>query len=126
MDRTQIKQRVRQLRKMQTRAEAVFWDAVRNRRFKNEKFLRQYPIVFDWEDRERLFIADFYCAEHKLVVEIDGRIHDKQFEYDQLRELIITELGYKVIRFKNEEIEGDLTGALKRMERELAFSAPLF
>ena len=60
------------------------------------------------ESKKRFFVADFYCHEKYLVVEIDGKIHEKQKEHDELRTFIINTLGMKVIRFTNEEIEEDL------------------
>ncbi|MAB65823.1 MAG: hypothetical protein CL662_03200, partial [Bacteroidetes bacterium] len=50
------------------------------------------------------YIADFYCAEHKLIVEIDGKVHDYQKDYDRQRTIVLENLGLKVIRFKNEEL----------------------
>ena len=49
------------------------------------------------------FIADFYCAEEKLIVKIDGKIHDLQKEYGQSRDEILESLGLRVLRIKNEE-----------------------
>ena len=70
-----IKQTVRDLRKNQTLSEVKIWKAVRNRKLKGKKFLRQHPIRFNMDGRKRFFIADFYCHEKNLVVEIDGKIH---------------------------------------------------
>lgn len=94
----------RSLRKRQTESEAIFWGEVRNRKL-GFKFVRQYAINFVYQGRPRFFIADFYCAEKKLVVEIDGEIHEHQKDYDELRTQIINELGICVIRFKNEELD---------------------
>jgi very-short-patch-repair endonuclease len=98
----------RYLRKNSTKAENIFWQAVRNRKINSKKFYRQYPISFEYYGQQRHFIADFYCHECKLVVEIDGGIHEKQKDYDKLRTEIINKLGMKVIRFKNEDVENDL------------------
>lgn len=99
-----IKEISRNLRKEQTASEKVFWEAVRNRKL-GVKFLRQFAIPFLYEGRKRYFIADFYCSEKKLVVELDGGIHERQVEYDKLRSFIINQLGMQVIRFKNEEMQ---------------------
>ena len=58
------------------------------------------------EDRGILhfFIADFYSAEQNLVIELDGKIHDHQQYYDHVRDLIISKMGLKVVRYKNEEV----------------------
>lgn len=70
---------------------------MRNRNLKF-KFRRQHPIDF--------FIIDFYCAEVKLLIEIDGESHlaTEQMEYDQARTEYLEELGYKVIRFTNNDV----------------------
>jgi len=98
------KQTARDLRKQSTRAENIFWNLVRNRYFINLKFRRQHPIEFEYDNQRRFFIADFFCFEKKLVVEIDGGIHESQKGYDELRTLIINELGMKVVRFSNDEV----------------------
>jgi len=110
-----VKELCRQLRKQATGSEKIFWEAVRDRRFENRKFYRQHPIFFDYFDRKRFFIADFYCHEEKLVVELDGKIHDYQKDYDEMRDHIINDLKIKVLWFKNEEIENNLEGVLERL-----------
>ena len=99
-----LKEIVRLLRKNQTEAERKFWEIVRNRQIKGRKILRQYAIIFDYGESKRFFIADFICLETGLVIEIDGKIHLRQQDYDEIRSHIINRLGYKVIRFKNEEV----------------------
>ncbi|MBN1349804.1 DUF559 domain-containing protein [candidate division KSB1 bacterium] len=113
------KQRCRELRKSQTRAETIFWQGVRNRQFKGLKFYRQYPIFIDFNGRQTFFIADFFCFEKKLVVEIDGKVHDYQKENDALRSEIINLKGIDVIRFKNDEIEKDIKLVLSRLAEKL-------
>jgi very-short-patch-repair endonuclease len=72
-----IQEQARQLRKEMTPAEQILWDRLRGRRFQGLKFRRQHPLG--------RFIVDFYCAEHRLVIELDGGIHRHQQEYDQAR-----------------------------------------
>jgi very-short-patch-repair endonuclease len=105
IDKKFIKDVVRYLRKNQTESEKIFWELVRNRRLFGKKFLRQHPIVYEDYDKEKFFVADFYCAEKNLVVEIDGKIHENLKEYDELRTYIINNLEKKVIRIKNEELK---------------------
>ena len=97
----------RELRRNQTPAEKILWQVVRNRRFDGKKFLRQHPLIYENINDKKLsfFIADFYCAGHKLVVELDGKIHDYQKDYDKQRDFIIEEMGLRVIRIKNEELQ---------------------
>lgn len=96
--------RARELRKEMTPAEKVLWERLRNRQLGGFKFRRQAPMG--------TFIADFYCAEKKLIVEIDGCVHDTQVEYDLFRTETMESLGYRVIRFRNSEIEQDLPRVL--------------
>jgi very-short-patch-repair endonuclease len=96
----------RQLRKKQTPAEVFFWKKVRNRRFLGKKFKRQVPIEYsvELEGHGSFFIVDFYCSEAKLIVELDGPIHQYQLEYDEERTRVLEGLGFTVIRFANEVV----------------------
>jgi very-short-patch-repair endonuclease len=101
-----IHERARELRKNMTNAETLFWNEVSNKRFLGFKFRRQHPIG--------KFIADFYCHELKLVIEIDGDIHefDESKEYDKGRIYELEEFGLQVLRFQNEEIEKEMEEVL--------------
>jgi len=109
----------RELRRRQTSSERMFWEAVRNRRFLGRKFLRQHPLLVDNMGRETFFVADFYCAESRLIVEIDGKMHDKQKGRDALRTAVISERGLRVVRFKNDEIEKNLEEVLEKLRTYL-------
>ena len=91
-----------------TPAEAKIWARVRNRGL-GFKIRRQHPI---WR-----FIADFYCAEAKLIIEIDGDFHGEpdQVEYDRARTLWLEESGYKVMRIMNEDVHRHLEDALNEI-----------
>ncbi|NQU86855.1 MAG: endonuclease domain-containing protein [Mariniphaga sp.] len=98
--------RARDLRQNMTPEEKLLWKNLRNKRFKGLKFLRQHPIIYEVINNRRLFfIADFYCAEKKLVIELDGKIHDFQKDYDQRRDEILNNMNLKVLRIKNEELK---------------------
>ena len=107
MNKKQIIEFARELRKNMTPAEKFLWKVLRNRNFEGKKFLRQHPLIYENINDKKLsfFIADFYCAGHKLVVELDGKIHDYQKDYDEQRDFIINEMGIKVLRIKNEEVK---------------------
>lgn len=107
------------MRNKQTAAEKIFWEVVRNRKLFGLKFYRQYPIFFDYIGKETFYIADFFCFEKKVVVEIDGKIHDYRKDHDEMRTIIINMLGIKVLRFRNDEIEKNLKKVLKKLERKL-------
>ena len=92
-----IREFARELRQPQTPAEATLWKHLRNRNLRY-KFRRQHAIKF--------FIIDFYCAQVKLCIEIDGDTHleKEQQEYDAARTEYLEWLGRKVIRFTNHNV----------------------
>jgi very-short-patch-repair endonuclease len=95
----------RQMRANPTPAEDYFWKKVLNRSFHDYKFYRQYIIeTVSFNGDKNFFIVDFYCHHNKLIIELDGKIHLQQLEYDKLREEELITLGYNILRFKNEEI----------------------
>ena len=105
MNRRQAVLLARKLRREQTEAEVYFWSKVRNRRLNNLKFFRQYIIEYQLVNgRNKYFIPDFYYSKSKLIIEIDGRIHLSKKEYDNYRTSILQNLGYRVIRYSNEEV----------------------
>jgi very-short-patch-repair endonuclease len=95
----------RDLRKNQTIEEDLLWKELRRRRFSGYKFLRQHPVFYridkGWVE---FFIADFYCRELKLIIELDGAIHSRRKEYDKERDEKLNSKGLKVIRIKNESV----------------------
>jgi len=103
-----ILQRSRDFRHPLTPTEARVWQAVRRRQL-GLKIRRQHPI-------ER-FIADFYCAEVNLVIEIDGdgHVEPDQESYDTERTRWLEERGYRVVRFTAEQVEDDLAGVVERI-----------
>ena len=87
-----------------TEAERIVWEFVRNRKLDGKKFLRQHKIIYENSfDSFQFFVVDFYCAEEKLILEIDGKIHESQKEYDSWRTSVLVGLGLRVLRIKNEE-----------------------
>ncbi len=110
----------RYLRKNLTPEESIIWQLLRNRQLDGFKFLRQHPIkVWETSGRFHFFYADFYCAEKKLVIEIDGLIHEKQKEYDASRDYIMNELGLKVLQILNDEVNHDINGTLQKIRHAL-------
>ena len=109
--------RARELRKNQTDAEKTLWFFLRNRRFHNLKFLRQHPIIYQVTAKDPdYYIPDFYCAEKKVVLELDGKIHDYQKEEDELRDSNLRSQGLRILRIKNEEVEEDVTLVLNKLK----------
>jgi very-short-patch-repair endonuclease len=97
----------RKLRREQTPAEELLWSELRGRKLGGFKFRRQHQIG--------RFIADFYCAEAKLIVEIDGGIHLRQVPEDSERTKDLISSGYRVIRFANAEVESNLGGVCEKI-----------
>jgi leucyl-tRNA synthetase len=116
-DRPTPVKRARELRRNMTGSEDLLWANLRNRKFLNLKFLRQHPFIYQvTNNRPYYFIADFYCAEKKLVIEVDGKIHDFQVEEDLHREDILKSLDLNILRIKNEEVE-DIPNVMKKIKK---------
>jgi len=86
----------RALRKKQTPAEEIFSQLVRDRRFLGLKFRRQHQLGD--------YVADFYCHDHRLVVELDGGVHKAKREKDHKRDAWMEAQGFTVLRFSNEQL----------------------
>ena len=99
----EITKRARELRQRQTDAESIFWEYLRNKQT-GYKVVRQKPLRFYVNKKPRCFIADFYCNELNLVIELDGTVHQNQREYDEARDYIINQMKLQVIRIENREI----------------------
>jgi very-short-patch-repair endonuclease len=95
--------RAKELRSDLTPAEKLMWSMVRAKRLGGLKFHRQFPIG--------AYIVDFYCAEKKLIVEIDGETHDYRMEHDSARTEFFEQHGLQVLRFSNEDVLSNLENA---------------
>jgi very-short-patch-repair endonuclease len=103
--------KAKELRKYETDAEKILWTKLNRNQILGLQFRRQHPI-----DR---FIADFYCAKIKLVVEVDGSIHElpENLDYDIGRSEIMNDFGITVIRFSNEQIINEIDTTIKKIEK---------
>ncbi len=97
--------RAREMRQAPNDAEAAIWNALRDRRLRGFKFRRQQPLGN--------YIADFYCVDAKLVVELDGKAHANTKEYDAERDAWLQSQGILVIRFSNEDVRKNLEALLE-------------
>ncbi|MGN6357283.1 MAG: endonuclease domain-containing protein [Novosphingobium sp.] len=104
--------RSRELRRDMTDAERLLWGHLRSRQTAGARFNSQFPIG--------QFICDFVCREKRLVIELDGGQHAVQAEYDERRTRFLEAQGYRVIRFWNHEVVGNLAGVLMVIEQTLA------
>lgn len=105
-----LKPLARQMRYDPTPAELKLWHMLRNRAAEH-KFRRQHPI-----DR---FIVDFVCLEASLIVEVDGQIHQYTPDEDAVRQEFLEAVGFRVIRFTNEQILRSIEEVLQRIQSEL-------
>jgi very-short-patch-repair endonuclease len=101
------------LRKNMTPAEVELWEALKGNKLNGAKFRRQHPIS--------QFIVDFYCHKYRLVIELDGSIHDleDQKERDEGREAMLKDLGLTVIRFSNMKVKNNLNQVLRTITKYL-------
>jgi very-short-patch-repair endonuclease len=100
----------KQLRNDETEAEKILWARLNKNQISGLQFRRQHPI--------NVFIADFYCAKLKLVIEIDGNIHDipEYHLHDEGRSALLEDFGITVIRFTNEQIMNEIDYTVKQIE----------
>ncbi|MCM4170674.1 DUF559 domain-containing protein [Arenibacter sp. TNZ] len=96
----------KELRKNLTPAEAFLWKHIKAKQFDDKKFVKQHSIGN--------YIVDFYLASDKLIVEVDGAVHQNPtaMEYDEKRTLFLNELGFSVIRFENKMVFENLPSVL--------------
>jgi very-short-patch-repair endonuclease len=109
----------RDLRRNETEVEKIFWEAVRSKKLYGKKFYRQYPFFYDITGKETFFVADFFCFEEKLIIELDGKYHKYRLAEDENRTEILNSLGIKLIRFANEEILNNLNDVLFTIRNNL-------
>jgi len=97
------------LRDNMTNAEKLLWEELKGKKICGLRFRRQHPID--------IFIADFYCHEVRLVIEIDGEIHSERVDYDNGRSAEMGKFNITVIRFQNAEVEKNIEKVLTEIKR---------
>jgi len=106
----EMHERAKELRREMTPAETILWKELRTNKLNGLHFRRQQII-----DK---YIADFYCHQFELIVEVDGRVNEFQRHHDAEREEYMSARGFRILRFKNEEIKNDLQDVLKKILSE--------
>ncbi|VAV84530.1 5-methyltetrahydrofolate--homocysteine methyltransferase [hydrothermal vent metagenome] len=111
-NRKYLKKFRKELRNNPTKAETKLWPALRKSQLDGKKFRRQQSI--------ENFIVDFCCPSEKLIIEVDGEVHNNfvNNEYDFKRTERLNKLGYKVIRFTNENIFKNLDLVIEAIKQE--------
>jgi very-short-patch-repair endonuclease len=97
-----------------TPAERVLWQAIRGGKLGGFRFRRQHAV--------ETYIADFYCREAGLVIEVDGSVHETSGEDDRLRQAVLEAQGLTVLRFTNEAVLTRLDDVLQTIREKLATS----
>ncbi|MFD2726830.1 endonuclease domain-containing protein [Hyunsoonleella rubra] len=105
-----LKEKRAELRKSLTPAEAYLWKHLKARQFNGRRFNRQHSI--------KNYIVDFYCAKEKLIIELDGEVHNNALaqENDEKRTKDLEELGYTVIRFENKLVFENLASVFMEIQ----------
>jgi very-short-patch-repair endonuclease len=103
----ELEEAARSMRRAPTHAEEVLWRALQKKQVAGLRFRRQHPVG--------RFVLDFYCASQKLVVEVDGEVHDGQQERDAERTRVLESYGYRVLRFRNDEVLHDLAAVVQKI-----------
>lgn len=97
------------LRMQMTRAEVLLWEQLRSHRLDGLKFRRQHPMAS--------FIVDFFCPARKVIIELDGGVHEAQVDYDTARSEYLSARGYQVLRFSNDQVEKHMPVVLGEIRR---------
>lgn len=108
-NRESLKDTRQYLRTHSTSAEAELWKHIKNKQLAGRKFRRQHSI--------NNYIVDFYCSEEKLIIELDGDPHGDyiQIQKDEIRDHILEESGYKILRFENRFVFQDIEWVKKEI-----------
>jgi len=104
-------QRAKELRREMTLAEKILWEELRANKL-GVHFRRQQIV--------QGFIVDFYCHKSALVVEVDGDIHDLQYEEDVRREKVLSELGLRIVRFRNDDVLKNLSTVVEKIHKQIS------
>jgi len=118
----ELQQQAGVYRKQPTEAEAVLWASLRCQQLEGLRFRQQHPLAG--------FILDFYCPAYRLVIELDGPIHDRQRECDEARTHILKSHGCRVLRFSNAQVLQELASVHQAILAEIVtvprrFNPPL-
>ncbi|MFD2908201.1 vitamin B12 dependent-methionine synthase activation domain-containing protein [Flavobacterium ardleyense] len=108
-----LKEKAKQMRNQPTEAEKMFWNILANKGLEGYKFRRQHIIG--------QYIVDFVCLEKRLIIEVDGSVHNvqEQIEHDQLRTEWLESKGFKVVRFTNKQVLLDSLNTIESIRKEL-------
>ncbi|UOY05583.1 DUF559 domain-containing protein [Muricauda sp. SCSIO 64092] len=115
-NKPELRQHRKDLRQNLTTAEAFLWKQLQHKKLDGRKFRRQHSIDH--------FIVDFYCASEKLIIELDGQVHQNPIaeEKDANRDAYLEALGYTVLRFENKMVFEHLSSVLREIKDNFKFA----
>lgn len=105
-------EKARELRRQMTEPERILWWHLRNKKLDGYKFRRQNPMLG--------YIADFYCASAKLIIEVDGKTHEEQLDYDRKRDRDFLAVKIRTLRIPARTVYQDLPSALELIKAALS------
>lgn len=106
-----LKERAKALRRAGNLSEVLLWNQLKKNQFQGLDFDRQ-KIIGN-------YIVDFYCAEKKAVIEVDGSSHDDKAEYDAQRDAYLAGLGLRVVHVLDKDVRRDLPAVIDFLEQQL-------
>jgi very-short-patch-repair endonuclease len=107
----------REFRKVPTPSEATLWSLLRDRQIDRVKFRRQQPIG--------PFVVDFLAPRQRLIVEVDGPVHEFHTKADRERQILLESLGFRFLRVMSDEVENDSVGTLEKIRCALREASPV-
>jgi very-short-patch-repair endonuclease len=107
----------RRLRQRSTKPEDILWTLLRGRKLGGVKFRRQVAVLG--------YTVDFLSFERRLIIELDGRQHDWERDYDAARTEEIERHGFMLLRFRNDAVLNDLDAVVARIEAACMSESPL-
>ena len=99
------------LRNNMTRSEETMWSVLKMKQIGGYKFRCQHPVY--------RYILDFYCHQKRLAIEIDGKIHDSQQEYDRYRDEFLQSIEIRTLRIENKDVLNNIETVKEMIKREL-------
>lgn len=109
-----LKVRAKEMRNKPTDAEKMLWNVLSNKGIEGFKFRRQHIIGE--------YIVDFVCLEKRLIIEVDGSIHNdpEQIEHDKNRTIWLESKGFKVVRYTSQQVLNNLNSTIENISKELS------
>ncbi len=112
-NKSEYKKRRKDLRNNPTKTEKLLWTVLKGKQLEGYKFRRQYGVG--------KYVIDFYCVKKKFAIEVDGEVHDNEEsqKYDKERSEFIKNFGIRIMRIRNEDVEGSIDKVVEKILNEM-------